>query len=61
MSGFDPLEETQENLHPVIVAHRAHDSRAAVRSPLPAGGTARLRYAALVALPFAAALLLWLM
>jgi hypothetical protein len=54
MSGFDPLEETQENLHPVVMAHRARDAR-------PAGGASRRRLAAFAALLFGGALLVWLL
>lgn len=27
MANLDPLEQTQENLHPVVVAHRARDPK----------------------------------
>jgi hypothetical protein len=42
MDDYDPLEQTQENLHPVIVAARARD-----RVP---SAPARVRPAALIAL-----------
>lgn len=62
MAKFDPLEETQENLHPVIVAHRAREAAAAPPQVARASQeTSRRRLATLAVLGLGAALLIWLL
>jgi hypothetical protein len=53
MSPLDPLEQTQENLHPVIVAHRAREA-----APV---ATAKWRRAALLTALCGCGLLVWLL
>jgi hypothetical protein len=56
MTRLDPLEQTQENLHPVIVAHRAREAA----SPAQAA-RGRLGYATIAMLLSGGALLAWLL
>ncbi|MEO7774483.1 MAG: hypothetical protein ABIT61_07255 [Steroidobacteraceae bacterium] len=51
---MDPLEQTQENLHPVIVAHRARD-------PQPVGQGVSGSIVLLCAVVTSAVLLVWLL
>jgi hypothetical protein len=58
MPKFDPLEETQENLHPVIVAHRAREA-GSLRAA-PGDSAVRLRFATVGLLLVTGAVLFWL-